>query len=75
MLFNSALYTETLNSSGTFWSVNATNSFKFPKDWSAELAGSYHTNIVSSQFTLGARGYVSVAVQKKSWQGKYQIDR
>ncbi len=73
MLFNSPLYTETLNSSGTFWSVNATNSFKFPKDWSAELAGSYHTNIVSSQFTLGARGYVNVAVQKKIMKGKASV--
>lgn len=73
MKFNSQLYTETLNSSGTFFSAMVTNSFKFPKDWSAELSGSYHTNIVSSQFTLGSRGYVNVGIQKKMMKGKASV--
>jgi len=68
--YTSRLYTENLDAQGTFWYIMATNSFKFPKDWSAELSGNYQTNMVSSQFTLGARGNVSVAVQKKIMKGK-----
>jgi hypothetical protein len=68
--YNSKLYTETLDSDGTFWYVQVNNSFKFPKDWSAELSGAYNTNMVSSQFTLGARGNVNIGIQKKIWKGK-----
>jgi hypothetical protein len=68
--YNSKLYTETLDSKGTFWYIQANNSFKFTKGWSAELSGTYQTNVVSSQFTLGARGNVNIGLQKKIWKGK-----
>jgi hypothetical protein len=68
--FNSKLYTEDLNSSGTFWYFSTSNSFTFSPDWSGEIGGNYHTDIVSSQFVLGARGGITLAVKKKILQGK-----
>ncbi|HMK06207.1 MAG TPA: TonB-dependent receptor [Flavobacterium sp.] len=71
--YKSKLYTENLNSSGTYWFISANNSFKFPKDWSAELSGNYTSTVVSAQFTLGARGNVSLGIQKKIMQGKASV--
>jgi hypothetical protein len=71
--FKSKLYTEDLNSSGTFWSISVNNSFKFDKGWSAELSGNYHTDIVSSQFVLLSRSNINIGVQKKLLQDKASI--
>lgn len=68
--YESRLYTEPLNSSGTFWYVSVMNQFKFSKDWSAELSGNYQTDIVSSQFILGARGGINIGLQKKILKGQ-----
>lgn len=68
--FQSQLYTETLNSSGTFWFFQLNNTFKFKNDWSAELSGMYHTDITSSQFVLLARSNINFGIQKKILQGK-----
>ena len=46
------------------------NSFKFKHDWSAELSGTYQTDVVSSQFVLLSRSNVNVGVQKKILKGK-----
>jgi Outer membrane protein beta-barrel family len=72
-LYKSKLYTEDLNSSGTFWIFSMNNSFKFEKDWSAELNGNYQTDIVASQFVLLSRANVSFGVQKKVLQKKGTI--
>jgi hypothetical protein len=71
--FKSKLYTEDLNSSGTFWVISMNNSFKFDKGWSAELSGNYHTDIVSSQFVLLKRSFINIGVQKKLLQDKATI--
>jgi len=68
--YKSQLYTENLNSSGTFWYISALNSFKFGNGWSAELGGNYITKTESSQFTTGARGGLNVGVQKKILNNK-----
>lgn len=68
--FKSKLYTEDLNSSGTFWYFSANNSFTFSEKWSGELSGNYQTDIVSSQFTLGARGGINIGVKTKILAGK-----
>ncbi len=68
--YQSKLYTESLNSSGTFWFMTINNNFKLGKDWSAELNGNYQTDIVSSQFVLLSRSSLSVAIQKKILHGK-----
>src|SRR5690606_29962083 len=46
--FKSQLFTENLESSGTYWFFSLNNSFKVNKGWSAEISGSYQTNIVSA---------------------------
>lgn len=68
--FKSKLYTEDLNSSGTFWYFSANNSFIFSQKWSGEIGGSYQTDIVSSQFRLGSRGGISLAVKTKILKDK-----
>lgn len=68
--FKSKLYTEDLNSSGTFWYFSANNTFIFSQNWSGELGGNYQTDIVSSQFTLGARGAINIGVKTKILEGK-----
>jgi hypothetical protein len=68
--FKSKLYTEDLNSSGTFWYISSNHSFTFSKNWSGELSGNYQTDIVSTQFVLGARGGVSVGIKTKILDGK-----
>jgi hypothetical protein len=71
--YSSKLYTEDLESSGTFWSFSMNNSFKFQKGWSAELSGRYHTDIISSQFVILARSGVNIGVQKKLLKDKASI--
>ncbi len=71
--FRSKLYTEDLNSSGTFWYFSMNNSFKFNKGWSAELSGNYQTDIVSSQFVLLSRSNINFGIQKKLLQDKATI--
>lgn len=68
--YKSKLYSGYLNSSGTYWSVFATNIFRFVKDWSAELSGMYQTEVTSAQFVLGPRGNINVAIQKKIFKGQ-----
>ncbi|AWA30096.1 hypothetical protein HYN48_08400 [Flavobacterium magnum] len=63
--YKSDLYTEGLDSKGTFFFFSANNRFTISKSWAAELSGRYNSEITSSQFTLGARGSINVAIQKK----------
>ena len=71
--FKSQLYTEELNSSGTFWFFSMNNSFKFNKGWSAELSGTYQTDIVSAQFVLLSRSNINFGIQKKLLKDKATI--
>lgn len=68
--FKSKLYTEELNSSGTFWYFSMNNSFKFKSDWSAELNGTYQTDAVAAQFILLSRANINFGIQKKLLKGK-----
>jgi hypothetical protein len=63
--YKSQLYTQTLNSSGTYWYINGSNSFSLKKGWSAELSGEYITNFIDSQFSFGDYGHITVGLQKK----------
>lgn len=63
--YKSKLYTETLNAKGTYWYINANNSFVFKKGWSAELSGEYITNFIDSQFSFGDFGHITIGLQKK----------
>ena len=63
--YKSVLYTETLNSTGTYWYINANNNIQFKKGWSAEINGEYITDFIDSQFSFGDYGDISVGLQKK----------
>lgn len=63
--YKSKLYTQTLNVNGTYWFINATNTFQFKKGWSAELSGQYISDFIDSQFSFGDFGFFNVGFQKK----------
>ncbi|HLP63875.1 TonB-dependent receptor [Flavobacterium sp.] len=63
--FKSQLYDQTLDSKGTYWFINATNSIQFSKKWSGEIIGQYLSESVDAQFTIGDFGFVSIGCQKK----------
>ena len=68
--YQSQLFTEQLNSKGNYFYFSLNNSFTFTKGWSAELSGFYITKMIYSQFTLGSRGQMSFALQKKILKNK-----
>ena len=63
--FKSQLYEQSLDSKGTYWFINATNSIQFSKKWSGEISGQYLTNSIDAQFTIGDFGFVNMGCQKK----------
>lgn len=63
--YKSQLYDQTLNSKGTYWFINATNSIQFSKKWSGEISGQYLSESVDAQFTVGDFGFVSLGCQRK----------
>lgn len=67
--YKSRLYTEDLDTSGTYWYFSANNSFNFSKNWSGEIGGNYQTDVVSAQFIIGARGSVNIGAKTKILQG------
>lgn len=71
--YTSKLYTEDLKSSGTYWYFSMNNSFKLQKGWSAEVSGTYQTDIVSAQFVLLSRSNINIGIQKKLLKDKASI--
>lgn len=71
--FQSVLYTEQLNSKGNTGFIYISNSFRFKKNWSAELSGFYSTKLVSAQFLMAEIGQMTVAVQKKILKEKGSV--
>lgn len=65
LIFESKLYTEQLNSSGTYFHVVANNSFQLGKGWSADLRGEYMSDIVYAQLLIKSWGTLNCAFQKK----------
>jgi outer membrane receptor protein involved in Fe transport len=63
--YKSVLYTETLNSKGTYWYISVNNNIQLKKGWSAEINGEYITNFIDSQFLFGDYGHFSLGIQKK----------
>ncbi|RFS16393.1 outer membrane beta-barrel family protein [Emticicia sp. C21] len=68
--FESPIYTETLNDSRWFWVVVPTNQFVINKKWSAELAGSYQTKVLSGQFLVIPIGSIRAGVSTKILKDK-----
>jgi hypothetical protein len=61
----SDFYTGLLDTRGTFYFFNSAFTFKFGKDWTAQIDGNYRSEITSAQFLLGKRGAINTAISKK----------
>jgi hypothetical protein len=61
----SDFYTGPLNTQGTYWFVQPNWQFKLGKGWSAQVDGSYQTDLVSNQFLLLERGRLNAGISKK----------
>jgi len=71
--FKSPIYTETLDDSRWYWVVVPTNQFIINKKWSAELAGSYQTKLLSGQFLVIPIGSIRAGVSTKIMKDKGTI--
>lgn len=69
MQFDSKLYTEQLNSKGTYYYLSATNSFTFKKGWSADISGIYRSDMVYAQLELKSFGVINLGVKKTILNG------
>ncbi len=67
--FNSELFTEQLNSKGTYYFFSANNSFQLNDNWRLDLSGRYITDIVSGQLLIKSYGLINFGVQKKFLKG------
>lgn len=68
--FRSRLYTELLNSRGTYWYINVNNSIVLKKGWSAEVSVEYLSNVIDSQFAFGDYGHGTLGIQKRILKDK-----
>ncbi len=68
--FDSELYTEQLNSSGTYTYLSLTNNFDLGKGWRANLGGRYRSDLVSAQLLIKSFWVMNMGVQKKLFDGK-----
>ncbi|HMU04073.1 MAG TPA: outer membrane beta-barrel family protein, partial [Saprospiraceae bacterium] len=64
-IFESNLYTEQLDTSGTYFAANVTNSFQLGKGWNADIRGDYQSNIVYAQLLIKSFGTLNLGIQKK----------
>lgn len=71
--YKSQLYTETLDTNGTFFFILINNKFKLGKEWSAELFGRYLSKVESGQVTTDPKGVVNFTIQKKLFDNKGSI--
>jgi hypothetical protein len=69
-IFKSPLYTEILNTSGTYFAANINNSFQLGKGWNADIRGDYQSDIVYAQLLIKSFGTVNFGIQKKIWKDK-----
>ncbi len=67
--FQSPLYTEQLDSKGTYYYLSATNTFRMKKGWSADLTALYRSDLVYAQLELLSYGQVNVGVKKNILNG------
>ena len=73
LMYDSPLYTEQLNSSGTYYYFFANNSFQLGNGWKAELSGRYVTDVVVAQLKIENYGLLNCGVKKSLWDGKASI--
>lgn len=64
-IFQSQVYTETLDDSQWYFAIVPTNQFTISKKWSAELSGQYQTKVLTGQFMVEPIGTVRAGLSKK----------
>jgi len=72
-IFESKLYTEQLDTSGTYFAANVSNSFQLGKGWNADVRGDYQSNIVYAQLLIKSFGTLNLGIQKKILNDKGSI--
>lgn len=73
LTFDSKLYTEDLNSSGTYYYLQGTNTFVLGKGWRGEITGRYRSDIVSAQLLVKSFVTVNMGIQKRILNNKGSI--
>lgn len=63
--FESPLYSEELNSNGTYIYFSATNSFKFGNGWGIDLTGNFQSDAVYAQLEIKSSGQIDIGFQKQ----------
>lgn len=71
--YKSKLYTEILDSKGTYWYINLVNSFVINSTLSCEISGEYLTDVTETQFVIGDMGHMSCGLQKRLLKNKASI--
>ncbi len=71
--YKSQLYTEQLNTSGTYYYFSINNGFQMGKGWNADLRGDYQSDIVYAQLLIKSYGTLNLGVQKKVWGDRGNI--
>jgi iron complex outermembrane recepter protein len=69
-VFQSQVYTETLDDSKWYFAIVPTNQFTISKKWSAELSGQYQTKVLTGQFMVEPIGTVRAGLSKKILKDK-----
>ncbi|MFT5336726.1 MAG: hypothetical protein ACI9YL_000723, partial [Luteibaculaceae bacterium] len=67
--FDSPLYDQQLESEGMFYFVQASNSFNLNNGWSADLTGSYQSDLVYAQLLIKSYGQIGVGIKKTLLDG------
>ncbi len=63
--YKSKLYTEDLNSAGTFYFLSGQTLFNLGKGWNADIRGDYQSDVVSAQLVILNFGVLNAGVSKK----------
>ncbi len=73
LTYDSQLYTEQLNSSGTYVYFSLNNTFQLGRGWKADIGGRYRSDLVAAQLLVKSYHVVNLGFQKKILNDKGNI--
>lgn len=65
LTYDSQLYTEQLNSSGTYYFLSGNNTFQLGKGWKADISGRYRSDLVAAQLLIKSYMVFNLGFQKR----------
>ena len=68
--YNSQLYEQNMDTSGTYFFITNINQFQLGKGWSAELSGWFRSSVTTNQVVIVPNGQVTAGFQKKILKNK-----